>query len=582
MFSPSEEIKQRIDIVDFIREYLKLQKSGSSWRALCPFHHEKTPSFFVSEDKQIWHCFGCGKGGDVFGFLMEMEGMEFPEALRILAKRAGVKLERRDPALENQKTRLLDILKLATDFFQKALYQNQAVLNYLKERKIKEETIEDWKLGYSYNDWEQLNNFLKDKGYSEEEIFQAGLTVKKEKGVGYYDRFRNRLMFPIADPHGNIVGFTARKLEEKEEGGKYINSPQSMVYNKSYILYGLDKAKQHIKKLGAAIVVEGNIDALMAHQTGWKNVAASSGTALTEEQIRLLKRYSQNLLFAFDMDLAGSEAAKRGIEVALQEEMNIKIVQLPEKYKDPDDCLKDEPEVFRQAVKQAKNILDYYFAIALKDLDLKNVDDKKKAARTLLPILAKVRNTIEQTHYLQKLADLINVPVGILRARLPRPEQKPVEGKKESIAKKDKGDLLTERALALLFASPKEIRYFAENLELEFLKEQRQPLYRKIISFYNQHGELPKEEFLKVYPEEREQVGFLCLYIEAKLKDWPQKTIHEEIIKTIQLLERESLRQRLTDLEKEIKETESINDVDKMNELISEFDLILQKLKALS
>ena len=323
--NPTEEIKKRLDIVDLLGEYIKLKQAGSNFKALCPFHNEKTPSFMISPEKQIWHCFGCSKGGDQFTFIQEMEGVEFPEALRILARRAGVQLTYHNPEFHNQKTRLLDLLRTISEYWHQILLKDDSAENirkYLSDRKINSQTIEDFNFGYAKDSWDDAIKYLQAKDFSLKEINDAGISVAGDRGKPY-DRFRGRLIFPIRDVHGNVVGFTARKMQEEDKGGKYINSPQTAVYNKSSILYNLDLAKQEIKRLGYAILVEGNMDAVASYQAGTKNVIAVSGTALTLDQIDILKRYTINVMIAFDADVAGTNANLRGIDLAWQAGFNV-------------------------------------------------------------------------------------------------------------------------------------------------------------------------------------------------------------------------------------------------------------------
>ncbi|MDD5221638.1 MAG: DNA primase, partial [Patescibacteria group bacterium] len=332
-----EEIKSRLDIIDVISEYVQLRQSGVNYRALCPFHTEKAPSFFVSPERQIWHCFGsCNEGGDIFEFIMKIENVDFPEALRILAKKAGVQLTKEDYRVTSQKTKLMDIMRVAAQFYHLVLQKSslaEKVREYLDGRGVKQETIKDFQLGFAPDRWDELVGFLNKKGVKMIEAEAAGLVMRSNKPLNnkqnYYDRFRNRIMFPINDLYGNPVGFTSRIVPwaETTETAKYVNTPETPIYNKSRVIYAFDKAKAAIKKEDAVIMVEGNMDVIACHQAGSKNVVASSGTALTADQVKLLKRYTNNLLLSFDVDLAGENATQRGIDVAMKAEMNIKVIR---------------------------------------------------------------------------------------------------------------------------------------------------------------------------------------------------------------------------------------------------------------
>lgn len=589
--SPIEEIKQRLDIIDVLSEYLQMKRTGGNYRALCPFHHEKTPSFMVSKEKQIWHCFGCSKGGDIFAFLQEIEGIEFPEALRILAKKANIELSYQDPKLTNKKTRLLDILKLSASWFNQQLINNQIAQKYLADRKVNQETIDIFLLGYAPDTWESLNNYLINKKYTEEEIFQAGLSIKKEKGSGYYDRFRGRLMFPIKDIHGSVVGFTGRLLVEdpQKKVGKYINTPQTMVYDKSQVIFGLDKAKQEIKRLGATIIVEGNMDVVSCQQAGFRNVVASSGTALTQKQVQLLKRYSPNLIISFDMDAAGAEAAKRGIEVAMQAEMNIKVLTLPKEFKDPDDCIKKDPHIFKEAIRNSQAIMEYYFQSAINQFDAKQVNGKKNIASLLLPIIVKIGDSIEQTHYLQKLSMLINVPEEILRQKIQKSvkSQKRVEtAHKSSLQKPPKNDRfnkVSEGMMALILHNLEDFQYFLDNLNPEYITDTEQyNLYKKLIEFYNQRGKIDLNDFVSNNIQLKKTIDILSLLAEKDFSALSHKELQAEIVNSQQILERNYIANRIRQIEQEIKVAELNSQNETVSSLMQEFTYLTQKLNQIT
>jgi len=310
------EVKQRLDIVEIVSEYVTLQKAGRNFKGLCPFHSEKHPSFFVFPEQQSWHCFGaCGTGGDIFSFIMKKEGIDFGQALRLLAQRGGIILSPREASSkveDEKKEKLFQINEAATEYYHHLLSSTkagEAARDYLAKRKVTTETIEEFRLGFSPDAWETLKNYLLGKGYTEKELVEAGLIIEKEEG-GSYDRFRNRLMFPICDIQGRVTGFGARVLDDSLP--KYINSPQTSIFDKSSILYGIDKAKSAIKKKNLVIIMEGYMDVLTAHQHNWQNVVGSMGTSLTEKQVEGVKRLTNNINLALDADLAGEEATLRG------------------------------------------------------------------------------------------------------------------------------------------------------------------------------------------------------------------------------------------------------------------------------
>ena len=589
--SPIDEIKERLDIAEVLQEYIQLRKSGANFKALCPFHNEKTPSFMVSPEKQIWHCFGCSEGGDIFGFVMKIEGVEFPEALRILAKKAGVELRREDPTLQNKKTRLLDICKLTAAYYHKVLLESpkaEFVREYLKSRQIDSDTTEQFKLGYSPDSWDLLFEFLKKKGYSEEEIFLAGLTVKKEKGTGYYDRFRNRLMFPINDIHGNAVGFGGRTLKKDEQGAKYINSPETLVYNKSHILYGLDQAKSSIRKEDAVIVVEGYTDCISAHQAGIRNVVASSGTALTEGHLKLIKRYTSNIIVAFDRDVAGAEAAKRGIEVALTQEMNIRVLELLS-GKDPDEAIKENKDAFLKAVKEAKPYLQYYFDDTFKNFNLSRVEDKKRAAAVLLPIIAKIANGIEQSHWLKELAKKIDVSEEILRERIKKTvksRRTPVkEVAEENLIKPiDRFIKVGEELLSLLLCYPEQISFAVKELVPECFGEERQRfLYKNLVIYYTKKEQFNISDFQKKLQsknnnESAAYLDVIHLLGEESFSDLTEISVRQYLKERINLLKRNLISLQLKEIEQRIKALEQ----QKTSQNQEEFDTLSQKFNQLT
>ncbi len=423
----TQTIKDKLDIVQIIGEYITLKKAGANWKANCPFHNEKSPSFMVQAEKQIWHCFGCSKGGDVFTFVQEIEGLDFRETLKLLAKRAGVELSKSyNETDSSERNRLLAINTAAAYFFHRMLLDMDAskpAREYLERRGMKAETIEAWQVGFVPDQWDLLTKYLLKKGHGINDLVTAGLTIKRDNadpasGRGYYDRFRGRVMFPICDVHGNVVGFTGRVLVETEfSGGKYVNTPQTPLYDKSRVLYGIHKAKTAIKSEDLAVLVEGQMDVIACHQAGMNNVVAASGTALTAEQIKILKRYTTTVAMAFDADSAGQNAGKRGAGVAMEEGMNVKVIQIPSGFaKDADECLKKDKAVWFKAVASATSVMQWYFDITLREIDRRDPKKKQQVVNVLLTEINRIPFAVERDEWLKRLSDELAIDIDILRA----------------------------------------------------------------------------------------------------------------------------------------------------------------------
>jgi DNA primase len=421
--SAIDEVKQKIDIVEVIGQYTALKKAGRNLTALCPFHSEKHPSFFVYPEQQSWHCFGaCNTGGDIFAFIMKKEGLDFGEALKMLADRAGVTLPSRERFEERkeEKEEFFKANEAAALYYHNLLINSAAAAkakSYLERRGLTPKTIADFQLGYAPDTRDALKNYLNEKGHSEETTTTAGLLIKGEDGRTY-DRFRGKLMIPICDIKGRVTGFGARVLDDSEQP-KYKNSPQSPTFDKSSTLYGIDRAATAIRKQDRAIIMEGYIDVIMAHQEGVSEAVASMGTAITEKQVNILKKLSRNLLLALDADAAGEEAVLRtvGYENILNAEM--RVIILPE-GKDPDEVIKGDITQWRRLVDKAVPLIDFLFEKTTDELDLSTARDKSGSVDRLLPTIAAINDPIRQAHYLQKLAGLVKVDMNTIKTSLNR------------------------------------------------------------------------------------------------------------------------------------------------------------------
>ncbi|MCJ7764272.1 MAG: DNA primase, partial [Dehalococcoidales bacterium] len=406
-----DEVKQRTDIVDVVSQYTTLSKAGRIFKGLCPFHTEKHGSFFVYPEQQSWHCFGaCGTGGDVFSFVMKQQDASFGEVLRLLAEKAGVTIPSRGfQGEEKEKNeRLYQANEAAAVYFHQLLLESpsaETARSYIAKRGLSEKSVADFRLGFSLNSWGSLEKHLIEKGYSNSELVEAGLVIEAESG-GSHDRFRNKLIFPIYNDKERISGFGARVFDNSTP--KYVNSPETPIFNKSGILYGLNLARQAIKQRDQAVIVEGYLDTITAHQNGFSNVVASMGIAVTEKHISILKRLTRNVVFALDADAAGEEAMLRcvGYENALDNEVRVLI--LPQ-GKDPDDVIKEDKDIWQRLLEESSPIIDFTFDMVMAGLDFTKARDVTFASGKLLPIIKQINNVIRRAHYLQKLSHLVNI-----------------------------------------------------------------------------------------------------------------------------------------------------------------------------
>ena len=410
MGSSVEQIKERLGIADVVGSYVKLEKAGSNYKARCPFHNEKTPSFFVSPARGSYYCFGCNAKGDIFSFVEQFEGLDFVGALKVLAQRAGVVLTRENPQAKSEKDRLYRVLDVATDFFEKSLAGDSESKEYLVKRGVKQETIKEWRLGFAPDSWRALHDELVKKGFSTADMMAVGLIKKSEKG--FFDFFRGRIMFPIFDSSERVIGFSGRILPRLDDGktGKYVNSPETVLFNKSRVLYGLHKAKFDIRKRDYSIVVEGQMDLIMSHQAGFTNTVAVSGTALSADIISdeavtnlgLLTRLSKNIILSFDSDEAGFKASARNAKTALSLGMDVKVAKMPA-GDDPADIILRSPKEWAEIIKNSKHVIDFTLETLLeKKLDSRKLG--KDIVSFVLPYVRELQSAVDQSHFISKIA----------------------------------------------------------------------------------------------------------------------------------------------------------------------------------
>ena len=555
------KIKDKVDVVDLIGSYIRLQKAGINYKARCPFHNEKSASFFVSPERQIWHCFGCGVGGDIFGFVKQIEGVEFPEALRILARRAGVELStfRLNPEYQNTKTKLYEISELAAKFFGKQLHESttgKLALSYLKDRGLTNESIEKFKLGYAPESWDGLGNFLA-RNYDIQSIADTGLLAKKENG-GFYDRFRSRIMFPIFDLNSQIVGFAGRIFGDKkdESAGKYVNTPQTAIYDKSRVLYGLNFAKMDMRKKNRCLVVEGNMDVIMSHQAGAEHAVASSGTAMTGGHLQIIKRYTDNLDLCFDADIAGEMATQRGVDLALARGFNVGILAIDEKgIKDAADFVKAHGTAWAEyAEKKSKPFMEYFFEKNRKDSDLSTALGKKLFSQKLMPLVASLSNGVERAHWVGELAIALKLKEDVVRSELAAVKPREVLAVASEV-----GPLSSESAVRPLDS---------QNSKLDIFQESLLSLIAKKPSLADW---LTEEERAFIPKINELQTQFVALKAEEFWKDFDDKALEQEFEKLLNHLKKRTIVATLESLEYEIKEAERRGEKARLAELVASF-----------
>ncbi len=472
-----EEVKSKVDLVEVISSYLPLKKMGRNLGGLCPFHGEKTPSFMVSPERQAWKCFGCGEGGDVFTFLEKIEGWDFRETLEELAKRAGVKLKSFTPTDTSMtRDKLITINNLAVKFYSHLLNNHPvgaSARQYLDSRGIKKETWEKFRLGYSPNDWEMLFNFLSKRKIAVSDIAMSGLVIARSgNDRSFYDRFRGRLIFPICDSRGQVMGFSGRVLDPDVKDAKYVNGSETPIFQKGALLFGLNLARAVIRDRSEAILVEGEFDAMSAFAAGVENVVASKGTALTDKQVAILARMAENVVLCFDTDLAGDSASRRGIELLDMAGVTVRVADLG-KFKDPDEFAQKDPKGFKAAISAAANIYDYLIDSAATRYDPKTADGQKKIGREILPILSKITDDLVRAHYIEKLARVLALDVALVAQAV---EKKTQVETKETFSKGETHNtaVVEDYFLALFLAGAKPSTKMLEYLSAEDFAGERQ------------------------------------------------------------------------------------------------------------
>jgi DNA primase len=617
--SVTDEIKSRVNIVDFIGQYLKLTKAGANWKALCPFHNEKTPSFMVHEEKQIWHCFGCGKGGDIFGFLMEMEGVDFKEALKIMADRAGVQLKpyQYEKDQTTGKNKILEILELAAKFYEKQLWDGagkKKILPHLRERGLRDEIIREFRVGYAPPGWRNLLTFLTGRGYKTEEIAKTGLLVQKElnnqptsraggqlttnnvasgklsaAGGNYYDRFRDRITFPIADIMGKVVGFSARVAPGGDETqAKYVNTPETAAYHKSRVLYGIDKAKKTIKEKNAAVVMEGNTDVIASYQAGLKNAIGVCGTALTAEQIDIIRRYASNVILLFDSDSAGEEATARSAELCFQKGISAFISRL-EGDKDAAEMAKNNPQKLIESAEKTKEAAEYLVEKIFQKYDAAAASGKKRIFEECLNLLKLFSSEVEKNYWAKKISQRLEIPERAVFDSLRRADKrfsKREEAEKpEDFFASDRAETILEKIAGLMLSFPSLWREMAERFqENSFWKKNN--LMDVLLTSGGRYSYQADNLLLALEDEELRKLARSLVFktrFHFENQNEAEESSEEEarsmLEKCVLELEREQNKKKLEEIAKDIRKAEQGGKKEELKVLMNEFLEVSKKLK---
>lgn len=564
--SPVDQIKERLGIADVVGSYVKLERAGANSKARCPFHNEKTPSFFVSPSRGSYHCFGCNRGGDIFTFVEEIEGVQFQDALKLLADRAGVVLKSVDPKAKSEYDKMYALTEAAVAYYEENLRDNNEARLYLKNRGLTEETILKWRLGFAKEDWSGLHDTLRKKGYSDADIDKTGFIISGTRG--YYDRFRSRIMFPLANSSGKIVGFSGRvfmphdKVKEKELA-KYVNSPDTALYNKSRILYGYDKAKVEMMRENSCVLVEGQMDLLMSHQSGTVNTVALSGTALTEDHLHMIKRFADNLVLALDSDDAGFAASERSWRLAVTLGLDVRVANLP-KGLDPADFAQKDPAGWKTTITSAKHIIEYL----LEGLKERNLDKRAfllKVGKRVLPYVAEIGNKIDQAHFVSKISRELGIGEEHLWEEVAKLKQNPVAAK-AAVAPKTPGffrkDVIIRKIIGMIL--------WAESLERSKKDSpvNAAELKKHYESIAEEYGLIPIVEVKN--PEE--------LVFESELYYTGHEHLEREATELLRNLERELLEEKFGEVMLALSTAEKTGENERAAELLKKCQEISKKI----
>lgn len=569
MQDAKEEIRSRLAIEDVIGEYVQLKRAGRNFKGLSPFTSEKTPSFVVSPDKNIWHDFSSSKGGDIFSFVMEVEGLDFRAALEQLARKAGVDLSdyetQKSGELARRKKRLLEANELAARYYQQSLLKNQHALEYVfKSRGLSKEIVQEFQIGYAPSDGEALIRILTKRGFSKKELSDAGL-ANRYGG----DLFRGRMTVPLMDATGQVVGFTGRILTDDPKAPKYLNTPATLIYDKSRHVFGLSQAKEAIRQADSSVIVEGNLDVVSSHQAGVKNVVASAGTAMTEYHLKALARLSPNVKLSFDADRAGLDATERAIPIAGRVGVELSIVSLPKGAKDPDELIQQDAAAWKRVTEQAEPVMDWVVRQYSEREDMNSATGKRRFTSAILAVIRLLEDAVEQEHYLKQVAGLTDSSLDAIKQKMSEmgnSEQskklKPVKTTSNQPDQNEQEQAYQDDLLAALIVAPSSRTHLATFDPLRFTSERRQLLGAWLKKTVTLPDPVPEElQSIETY------VKIVLLKAETRYEGWGEQEISLEIAKLLRRVEMEYKKQTKEQLIEELRRAEADGDDKRADEL---------------
>jgi DNA primase len=580
------EVKSRLEIAEVVGAYLPLKQAGRNLKAPCPFHQEKTASFMVSPEKGIYHCFGCNEGGDILSFVMKMEGVDFRQALEILARKAGIELTAKrgdNKELTRLRARMLDAHELAAKYFQATLMRNPKALEYVvKKRHLARETVRDFAIGYAPDSWDALTGFLLKKGFTKQELLQGGLEGQKSGRDSIYDLFRGRIMFTICDREGRPIGFTGRVLDDSLP--KYLNTPQTPLYDKSSAIFGLHLAKEAMRSLDEAVLVEGNMDVIASHQAGVKQVVAASGTALTIEQLRALSKLTKNIKLAFDADRAGVAATERAIELGQKLGLSLRMIEVPG-AKDPDELIQQDPAAWTQAIADAKYIVDYLFDRFEKDFDLTSAVGKRGYTDRLAGSLRRLGDPVERDHYVKLLAEKTGTSESAILQKLEGPADSSGDASSDygdqpvrravvqADGKRTSRQMLEESLLALAMFEPEARIALEDRTSRDWSSPERERIFTALV----EQREIAGSELVKTLTDLSDYGNILLLRGEQEFTDLAPADRSLEAFGLARRLQMASNKDYKHILSTQLREAEQVGDGQLVGKLLLQYQKLLDE-----